>query len=471
MPLLPLIIAFNLSLPANEQKGPEDKLVGITFKSERLFEATSKRVAEGSIVFSDDLQHFSYFSPTNEMFLDGKSLGKYERCAPLVFDATGTQWAFLSTTKDQPVARIKTQSGFKTTEFAPVRLFRAGTRGPLTWLERSNPGVRLARDGWASPFYPTVDKLKFSQDGSAYTLVYTSRVKPLTEEELKELKDSGRPIPEAVASIDYLVDTDKPAIKTPRIQGLYPYNNGKSRLEISLDMEPGEIRTNGMRFQFRAAKIDPPIFDPTDQHFALRFGFTKPVEGTNIDANIYMIDGIQYPTPPVQTGITFSPDGQRWVFCGYEQKQWFLIEKGKQKQPMDNNSDFPGCPNEGYKAAFFTPQGLGLLFQSRKVAPTIVIGATQLTQIPAEKVIPESLSVSPNGKWLAFVAEKEGKRMQGVMKIGPTSSALPTVQWLKPDEQSGLLRFEKAQWQSANAFLFVSLKGVNLNRHSVQISD
>jgi hypothetical protein len=236
-------------------------------------------------------------------------------------------------------------------------------------------------------------------------------------------------------------------------------------------MEPGEIRTNGMRFQFRAAKIDPPIFDPTDQHFALRFGFTKPVDGTNIDANIYMIDGIQYPTPPVQTGMSFSPDGQRWVFCGYEQKQWFLIEKGKQKQPMDNNTDFPGCPNEGYKAAFFTPQGLGLLFQSRKVAPTIVIGATQLTQIPAEKVIPESLSVSPNGKWLAFVAEKEGKRMQGVMKIGPTSSALPTVQWLKPDEQSGLLRFEKAQWQSANAFLFVSLKGVNLNRHSVQISD
>jgi len=41
MPLLPLIIALNLSLPANEQKGPDDKLVGITFKSERLFEATS----------------------------------------------------------------------------------------------------------------------------------------------------------------------------------------------------------------------------------------------------------------------------------------------------------------------------------------------------------------------------------------------------------------------------------------------
>jgi hypothetical protein len=434
--------------------------------SERLFEATNKKVSSNSVVFSDDFSQFSYVTPAMEMILNGKSLGKYKQVTPMTFDQKGN-YAFLSNTEKEPVNRINMNGQFLKTDFTPVQIARAGSRGPLIWFEKNESGMRMMKGEKSTGFYPSITKLRFSADGSAYTFVYPKKIKQLTPEEIKQLTDSGQKVPEARESDDYLVDSKEQSSLMGRRLGVWPFEGGKSVLEISLDLDPGTVNVGGQKFLFRANRIDNPIFDSTESHFAFRYSYTKPSKTTFIDAYNYLIDGIPQPTPSVQTAFSFSQDGTNWILCGREGTQWYVLESGKQPALIDRSLDFPGCPNEGFRTALDTKNGWALLFQGRQSLPKLVVSNTQYIDLPFESVDLNSLSLNPSRNFLALVGTTKGKRTQYVIPIGKRrTEVIP----LKSDEEAGLVKMEKGFWRDDQTFVFITLKGSMIQRNTFKVT-
>lgn len=439
---------------------------GVSISSEKLFDASAKKVAPNSVSFSDDFSQYSYVSPSMEMFYNGKLKGKFAQVTPITFDSKGN-WAFLGVLPGDKETRLNLNGEFIRTEHPPVQISRAGSRGPLIWFEKGESGVRLVKEGQSTGFYPSIQKIRFSGDGSKFTFVYPKKVKPLTQEEIQQLTDSGNKIPESRESDDYLVDDLGTSVLMGRRLGVWPFEAGKSRLEISLDLDPGTIKIGGQKFFFRATKVESPIFDPTESHFAVRYTYTKPSRDSFVDAYNYLVDGIPQAKPTVQTAFAFSKEGTNWILCGREGTQWYFLESGKQPVPMDRNFDFPGCPNEGFKAAFETADGWGLLFQSRQISPRIAISSSQFIELPVDSVDLNSLSTSPNGKWVALVGTVKGKRTQYVIPVGKKRA---DVYPLKLEEEAGLSKMEKGYWKDDQTFVFITAKGSMIQRNTAKLN-
>jgi hypothetical protein len=131
---------------------------------------------------------------------------------------------------------------------------------------------------------------------------------------------------------------------------------------------------------------------------AYRNSFTGPTpEGRNIQFYQYTIGGFSIPDLQIQTGLTYAPDGKKWVMCGLNGKTPFLFVSSLGMMPYGEFPMLNGAPPEPYKTARFVNGKIVLLFQAKHEKPMLFIEDKGVFDLGDFTALPDTLSVSPDG--------------------------------------------------------------------------
>jgi WD40 repeat protein len=170
--------------------------------------------------------------------------------------------------------------------------------------------------------------------------------------------------------------------------------------------------------KFKGEFYGKPTFSPDGKTFAFRNSFTGPTkDGRNIPFYQYNINGFSITDLQVQTGLTFAPDGKKWVMCGMNGKDPYLYVSSQGMAPY---TEFPGlgaAPPELYKEARFANGKIVLLFQPKKTRPVLFIEDKGTFEFGEMMSAPETLSISPDGKTLVLGCNDKGELRAFTMSV------------------------------------------------------
>lgn len=376
-----ILPAFFVTLALSPRLGPVTET--------KLFKLQKGKIKPGTIQLSPDLMHYSYVSSENKLILDGKAFGPYLNNTSPVYSGDGKDCVYMATidAKNGPV--LVWNGTIRKTDFPVAGVFRAGETGGVWWYERQETKMRLVHSEGVTDWFPKIDKLTVSDDGSNFYMRTSENVKAETQNF----------DPTAPTSIDYIVRKDGTKTLRGNVLQVFPAPQG---LDYASLLGTGDVVFRGKAARVHGEFYGKPVFSPDGKQLAFRSEFTGPTKDGNKPFYHYNVNGTELTDLQIQTGFTFSPDGKKWVLCGMNGKEPYIHLS---TYGLLSYGEFPSlgeAPPEPYKSATFVNGKLVLFFQAKTGKPTLYIEDKGLFEMGDFKVAPDTLEFSPDGKKLAF---------------------------------------------------------------------
>ena len=360
--------------------------------------------------------------------IDGKSFGPFLSNGAVVYSGDSNSYGFLASEGVRRPSTFYLNGIPQTNENSITNVFRAGETGDLYWIEHKLVKVadprdptneinteytRLAHVGGATDWFERIEKMNFSDDGSLFSLRISERVK---------VDEAAKTNTDAPTARDYIIHADGSKILRAGMVQVFPAPNSQGYASLNSE---NYVNFRGKNIKFNGEFYGKPAFSPDGKTFAFRNSFTGPTkDGRNIPFYQYNINGFSITDLQVQTGLTFAPDGKKWVMCGLNGKDPYLYVSN---QGMTLYSEFPGlgsAPPELYKEARFVNGKIVLLFQPKKSRPVLFIEDRGTFDLVEMMSAPETLSISPDGKTLLLGCSDKGELHAFAMSL--ENPGLPT---------------------------------------------
>ena len=421
----------------------------------KLFKILKGKVSPNSIAVSTDLLHYSYSTTDNKVNIDGKVFGPYLSNGLVIFSGNNADYAFLASQKAGAPSSLIFNGSERKTEYPVSNLFRAGETGGLCWVERNQELTRLVYPGGTTAWFEKIEKLNFSDDGSLFALRISEKAKVLPG----QFVDKSAP-----TSQDFIVQQDGSKIPRENILQVFPAPNSQGYATLTTD--------NWVNFRTKRTSVTgefygKPLFSPDGKQFAYRNSFTRPTpDGKNVAFYQYTIGGYPYPDLQVQTGLTFAPDGKKWVMCGYNGKTYYLYVSSMGMVPYSDFPNLNGAPPEAYKEARFVNGNIVLLFQPKRANPTLFIEEKGLFDLGLLVSAPETMSISPDGRFMLIGCSDRTESRAFVVNL---ENPGPAVELLKPGYDLQNLGKRTFIWKSAHEVQFLILRNQELARVTAKL--
>lgn len=447
----------------------------------KLFKVQKTKVAPGSISISPDLQHYSYGTLEKTVIVDGKVLGPYNGYGSVLFSGDSKDYAFMANVRLGQPSRVIWNGVEKPTDFPVSSLFRAGETGGICWGEfktvvtkdEKDPTKEMRQDftrliypGGVTDWAEKIDKVVFSDDGASFAMRTSEKI-PRPETPTGEFSGPS--------SRDFIVYKDGSKVPRRRVVQLFTAPNGQGYVTVAdgtdsagdfASLNVFEVTFRGRTVKSKGEFYGKPVFSPDGKQFAFRNSYTGTnPEGRNIQFYQYTIGGFTIPDLQIQTGLTFAPDGKKWVMCGLNGKQPFLYVSSSGLSRYDEFPGLNGAPPEPYKVAKFANGKIVLLFQSSRAKPFLFVEDKGLFEMGAFNSLPDTMSVSPDGKRLVIGGSDVREARAFVFDLENPGSA---AEILKPGYDLQNLGKGTFVWKSDNEVQFMILKNFELIRVSAK---
>lgn len=442
----------------------------------KLFRNQKGKVEPGSIAISPDFEHYSYSSPDHKIIVDGKSFGPFLSNGAMVYSGDSKNYAFLANVKPNSPPVVFFNGVEKPTEFPVTSIFRAGETGGICWgehkviitkdendpkKENHQDFTRLVSPNGVTEWFEKIEKIYFSDDGSDFALRTSEKIPP------KVVDQNSQALP---TSRDFIVHKDGSKVARDQTIQVFPAPNSQGYATLAgskSSVDDYVVSYRGKTSAFKGEFYGKPLFSPDGRQFAYRRSFTGPTpEGRNIQFYQYTIGGFEITDLQIQTGLTFAPDGKKWVMCGLNGKepQVYVSSMG-----MVSYRDFPlldGAPAEPYKVARFAAGKMVFLFQPKREKPTLFVEDKGLFELGSFTSLPDSLSISPNGRWLVLAAGDVRETRAFLVDL---ENPGPAVEIMKPGYDLQVLGKGTFVWKNDHELQFMILRNSDLNRVSATL--
>jgi WD40-like Beta Propeller Repeat len=448
----------------------------------KLFKVLKGKVAPGSISISPDLEHYSYGTMDKKVIIDGKAFGPYNSHGAVLFSGDSKDYVFMANLRLGEASKVIWNGVEKLTDFPVSSLFRAGETGGICWGEvktvvtrdeqdaskvKRQDFTRLMYPGGATDWMEKIEKIYFSDDGSLFAMrtsekVVTKNLPPDSP------ADSDRK--------DFIVRQDGSKVARGGVIQVFPAPNGQGYATVANSTEAssdfGALTVIEVVFRGRTTKAkgefySKPIFSPDGKQFAFRNSFTGSTpDGRNIQFYQYNIGGFSIPDLPIQTGLTFAPDGKKWVMCGLNGKEPYLYVSSSGMSRYDEFPGLNGAPREPYKIAKFANGKLVLLFQSSRARPMLFVEDKGIVDLGPFSSIPDTMSISPDGTRMVIGGSDIKEARAFVVNLESPGSA---AEILKPGYDLQNLGKATFVWKGNREVQFMILRNTELTRVTAKL--
>jgi hypothetical protein len=389
----------------------------IDLKETVLLKLDSKKIDLSSMVVSPDRARVGCTSADRKYALmDGKRFGPFAVVGSPVFSGDSRTFAFGAMRTTDQGGEMYVDGAYVQTEFEVTRVMRLGDTGPLAWMERGKPGIRVCTNEFKTIWMPKLVRSAFSTDGKGYTFIFS---------ELPKVPEQSPP--------EYLLQGNSPVVPRARTVNSFPAPGGKNYLSIHLDTKvdfnsPSEIGYgdwNGQRFAYEGKVVGLPMFNSTGSAWAVRSEFTGVTPKGNMQFSKYTTSAGSVKELEIQTGLAFRPGGEEFVLCGKRGDELFIKKAPGFAIPY---AQFPGlevAPKEFYRAGAWSGRNIILLFQSKRTKPVLYVEGKGVVDLNVDTAFPNTLAVSPDGKYLALNVSRND--LGSVMVVPLENPAAMTV--------------------------------------------
>ncbi|MEI7575783.1 MAG: hypothetical protein WCK51_02740 [Armatimonadota bacterium] len=432
----------------------------IDLKETVLLKLDAKKVDLSSLVVSPDRSRVACTSADKKYaLLDGKRFGPFVATAPPVFSGDSRSFAFAAMRDNQQGGEMYLNGEYVKTEYEVTRVLRLGDSGPIAWTERGKPGVRLCTNEFKTEWMPRLVRSAFSTDGKGFSFIFTALP-----------KDAADNPPE------FLMQGNTPAVPRARTLNCFPAPGGLNFLSVHLDVQfnssapadTGFGDWNGQRFVYLGKVVGLPVFNTSGSAWAVRSEYTGVTPKGNMQFSKYTTSAGSVRELDIQNGFSFRPGSESYVLCGKRGDDFFIKKSPALAVPY---ADFPGldvAPREFYRGAAWSGNNVILLFQSKKTKPSLFFEGKGLVDLNVEEAMPASLSVSPDGKYLALnVTKNDLPRVMVIPVDNPLQMTLVGKEDFVVDQP------EKAAplWIDNRSLRFLGLRKGQLLRMDATIKD
>jgi hypothetical protein len=447
----------------------------------KIFKVQKGKVTPGSISISPDLQHYSYGTPDKKVVIDGKSYGPYNTHGSVLFSGDSKDFVFMANLRLGEQSRVIWNGVEKPTEFPVSSLFRAGETGGICWgefksvitkdeqdptKEKRQDFTRLIYPGGVTEWMEKIEKVVFSDDGSSFAMRTSEKI---PRNESSEADQSGP------SSKDYIVFKDGSKVPRGRVvqilvapneQGIATVSNGVERAGDFGSLNAFEVRFRGKTTVSKGEFYSKPVFSPDGKQFAYRNSYTgTSPDGRNLQFYQYSIGGFTIPDLQIQSGLTFAPDGKKWVMCGFNGKQPYLYVSSSGLSRYDEFPGLNGAPPEPYKMAKFANGKIVLLFQASRAKPILFVEDKGIFEMGPFTSLPDTMSVSPDGKRLVMGGSDVTESRAFIFDLENPGAA---TEILKPSYDLQNLGKGTFVWRSDKEVQFMILRNSELIRISAK---
>jgi hypothetical protein len=430
----------------------------IDLKETVLLKLDQKKMDLSSIVVSPDRARVACTSADRKYALmDGKRFGPFAVVGSPVFSGDSRTFAFGAMRTTDQGGEMYVDGAYVQTEFEVTRVMRLGDTGPLAWMERGKPGIRVCTNEFKTVWMPKLVRSAFSSDGKGFTFIFS---------ELPKAPEDNPP--------EYLLQGNTPAVPRARTVNSFPAPGGTNFLSIHLDTKtdfrsPSEIGFgdwNGQRFAYEGKVVGLPIFNSTGSAWAVRSEFTGVTPKGNMQFSRYTTSTGSVKELDIQTGFAFRPGGEEFVLCGKREDELFIKKSPGVAVPYSQFAGLEVAPKEYYRAAAWAGKSVVLLFQSKKTRPSLFIEGKGVVDLNVDSAMPNTLAVSPDGKYLALNVMKN--ELASVMVV-PIENPLAMTVLGKEDFVVDQAEKVAPLWLDNQSLRFLALRKSQLLRMDVTI--
>lgn len=366
----------------------------ISVKEAVMLKLDGKKIDLSSLVVSPDRARVACVTADRKTVLvDGKKYGPFLAAASPTFSGDSRSMAFIAVRRAELGGEVYINGEYVKTESEVTKVLRLGETGPIAWTEQTKAGVRLCTPEFKTAPMPKVIRSTFSPDGKGFAFIFS-----------EVQKDPAKP------TNDFLMMGNTPVVPRGRTSFCYPAQGGNGYLSIHLDTKidfaAGTATSfgdwNGQKFAFEGTMVGSPIFNSTGDTWALRSEFTGATPKGNMQFSRYTTTTGPVRELEIQSGFAFRPGSSDFVLCGKRGDELFLKRSPAVAVPYSQVPGLEVAPREMYKSAAWFGKKIALLFQSKRTKPSLFVEGKGMVDLAADEAMPNSLSVSPDGKYLAL---------------------------------------------------------------------
>lgn len=432
----------------------------IDLKETVLLKLDPKKVDLSSLVVSPDRARVACTSADKKFaLLDGKRFGPFVAAAPPVFSGDSRSFAFAAMRDEQLGGEMYLNGEYVKTEYEVTRVLRLGDSGPIAWTERGKPGVRLCTSEFKTAWMPKLVRSAFSTDGKGFSFIFTAVPKDISDNPPEFLMQGNTaPVPRA------------------RTLNCFPAPGGVNYLSVHLDVkfdsnapaDTGFGDWNGQRFAYLGKVVGLPIFNTSGSAWAVRSEYTGVTPNGNMQFSKYTTSAGAVKELDIQGGFSFRPGSEDFVVCGKRGDDFFIKKSPALAVPY---TQFPGldvAPREFYRGVAWSGKNVILLFQSKRTNPVLFIEGKGMVDLNVDQAMPASLSVSPDGKYLALnVLKNDLPRVMVLPLDDPQQMMLVGKEDFVVDQPEKVAPL----WIDNRSLRFLALRKAQLMRMDATIKD
>ena len=425
----------------------------ISIQETEMLALDRKKIDLSTIVVSPDLNRVGYLSADQRtVFVDKQRIGPFLEIDPVVFSADSKTFGFIARRERELGKELYLDGKYQQSLDPIVRVVRYGTLGNLAWFTSTKEGLVFTHAGGRSAPMPKVLRTTFAIDGSGFAFLYSNPPKEL---------DKKNP--------DFLIYNSEPAIPRAGVAKMFLAPRAKGILTTSVENHPSSVITwNSQTFRVPGEPKGDPLFSDSGDTFAIRTEFN----GLNDDGvearSAYLVNGRLLQDLNLQAQLQFQPGTEKFALAGKRGDEYFIKRGFELAKPYREVSGFEDAPAEPIRAIRWVGNNLLALFQSKKRAPMLFLEGVGAISVPGEQVFPESLTVSPDKRHIAFFAEKKGLAVCMVASLGAPGPA--QVIGKEDFGVSGAAQ-SAPLWLSNNTIRFHGIRKLKLIKFEATISE
>ena len=446
-----LSLILSASLPLQNLKSVETKVLTVQ----------KGKVIPGTLGMSPDLNHVYYSTPDQRVVVDGFTFGPFASCSSVVYSGDSAHFGFTAVLKpkDDSIRVIdgRTVAG----EYPVASVFRAGDSGPLCWVEHDKEKdlYRMVTPDETTGWEQKIERIVFADDGQNFFLRTSEKAKVDASAQQSQITAAGGEPP----SKEFVVYKGGKRVARERLMQVYAAPNKAGFAALSSDQE---MIYKGTRVRIRGEVYGKPVFSSDGSQFAFRTRFTEPNGLVNQDRIQYTINGSVIAGLQIQSGLMFNEDGTRWAMCGLNSKKPFLYTSDGGMVPYGEVNGLGGAPPEPYKFGRFVNGKMVLFFQARLQKPLLFVEDKGLIEISTMQASSETISISPNGRYLAVACGDERQVHAFLVDLANPGQAVDLAKGTYELQVTGARTFV---WSGPNELRFMVLRKNDINRVTVSL--